>query len=113
MPELEDPITEARRLLAERTPGEWVCPDRAYWELLNVHYVNLWAWADPDRRLSHSIGQAYQWADAALIAAAPRLLAALCERLEAAEHKHCRLHRCGNCAVCKKSGRWGSTVPAE
>ena len=72
MPEPEDPIAEARRLLAA--------------------------------------GEAH---NAELLAISPRLLAALCERLEAAEHKHCRLHRCGNCAVCKKSGRWGSTVPAE
>lgn len=80
MPEPEDPIAEAKRLLADKA-------------LYADNVRHLWR-ADVAKR-------------------APRLLAALCERLEAAEHKHCRLHRCGNCAVCKKSGRWGSTVPAE
>ena len=71
MPEPDDPVAEARRLLAERTPGEWAV----------VRYASGGARISVERNL---IADVYHSADRELIAAAPRLLAALCERLEAA-----------------------------
>lgn len=82
---MTDPIAEARKLLAERTPGEW---EVAYWpdtvnrkcghnDMIAVDLNIDWTPEGP------SISEA----DADLIAAAPRLLAALCDRLEAAERE--------------------------
>ena len=70
----EDPIEEARRLLAE-LDGEWEYKKgRDHWD---VH--------SKKKRGSAWVCEVFDKRDAEFIAAAPRLLEALCDRLEAAE----------------------------
>lgn len=89
-----DPIEETRRLLAARTP---VAYEVTYWP------------ANANQRCGHNDmiavdldidwspgGPSITKADAELIAAAPRLLAALCDRLEAAEREFVQSHE-DNC----------------
>lgn len=82
MTEPEDPIAEARRLLAERTPGEWSV------ELIQRERQDdqgiVWTHFPSGRTI---VAEGMYLPDAALIAAAPRLFAALCDRLEAAERR--------------------------
>lgn len=81
----DDPIAEARRLLAERTPVDY---EVTYWpENFNRkcgHNDMIAVDLDIDWKPG---GPSITEADAALIAAAPRLLETLCDRLEAAEQE--------------------------
>lgn len=76
-----DPIAEARRLLAA-LDGEWEYKKgRDNWD---IHSTK--------KRGSAWVAEVFDDRDAALIAAAPRLLAALCDRLEAAEREFRQTH---------------------
>lgn len=85
MTEPEYPIAEARRLLAD-LDGEWgYTKGRDNWD---IH--------SEKKRGSAWVGEVFDERDAALIAAAPRLLQALCDRLEAAEREFRQSHE-ANC----------------
>lgn len=91
---MSDITTRARALLAAATPGPWEADawcnyDDGGWAAIGPHHM-----ATEDEGYDDAPGSpAYDraMADSALIAAAPELLAALCDELEAAEAKVARL----------------------
>ena len=85
---VDDPIAEARRLLAERTPGDL----RVVPPLPNGSTV-VAEWREGNGIRSKYLATFERYEDASLFAAAPRLLQALLERLEAVE----RADKCREC----------------
>ena len=88
---MTDPIAEARKLLAERTPGDLRVPPR----LPNGSIV-VAEWREGNGIRSKYLATFEFHEDAEFFAAAPRLLAALCDRLEAAEREFRQSHE-ANC----------------
>lgn len=88
---MTDIITRARELLAAATPGPWEAEgwcsyDDGGWAAIGPHHM-----ATEDEGYDDAPGSpAYDraMADSALIAAAPELLAALCDEVESAERRN-------------------------
>ena len=90
MPEHDDPIAEAKRLLE----GVEACFGTLDYRADEQDGAGLYSVVMVESKpRAYALCYATTEESAALIAAAPRLLAALCERLEAAE----RCPRCGEC----------------
>jgi len=113
---MADPVDEARRLLAEATPGPWeaVTSGPREWLIEAGRETHRGSPIHHARVLSTV-------ADAALIAAAPTLLAALCdevERLRAvrdAAREVLAVVEYGQCSLCgaSDSGEHASDCPAR